>query len=72
MMEGLQELRRRLMALNTEATLLKDLSAQSSDHSRELRRAADRLIREFRKIDALIDAALQQGTVRPEEARQHS
>jgi hypothetical protein len=65
MVEGLQELRRRLVALDTEAALLKDLSAQSGGHSRQLRRAADRLNRELRKIDGLIEAALRQGAVHP-------
>jgi hypothetical protein len=59
-----EELRRRLTALNTEAALLKDLSAQSSDNSRELRRAANRLVREFRKVGVLLDASVRHLAVR--------
>jgi hypothetical protein len=64
MAAGIEDLRRQLEALTTEVAVFKDLSAQSSDHSRQLRRAADRLFREFRAIEALIEAALRRGTVR--------
>ena len=58
MVEGLEELRRQLAALNIDAAQLKGLSAHSSGMTaRKLRRAADRLSHEFRRIDALIDAA---------------
>jgi len=70
MADGIQDLRRQLEALFSEAAALKDLSAQSSHHSRHLRQAADRLFPEFREIEALIEAALRRGAARYGEGKE--